>query len=78
MRTVPTASKKLDRIGLASDSGRLPLFEEAVPCSVRNDEPVMEPGCSRDEVDDGIALEEKLRRLLNGAGSLGLVLLRLR
>ena len=38
----------------------------------------MEPGCSRDDVDDGIALEEKLRRLLNGAGSLGLVLLRLR
>ena len=69
MRTVPTASKKVWWTGLASESGRL---------SVCNDDPLVEPGCSRDEVDEGTALEEKLRRLLNGAGIRGLVLLRLR
>ena len=78
MRTVPTASKKFGWSGLASESGRVSLFVDAVPKSVRSDEPLVEPGCNRDEVDEGTALEEELRKLLNGAGSLGLVLLRLR
>lgn len=77
MRTVPTASKKLGLSGLVIESLRLPLFEDELRKSVRKEEFFVVAGC-KDVADDGIALEEKLRRPPSGGGSLGLVLLRLR
>ena len=75
MRTVPTASKKLGRSGLEMESCLLPLFEDELP---RTDEPFVDRGCSREDAEEGMALEEILRRLCNGGGSRGLVLLRFR
>lgn len=80
MRTVPvpTASKKLVPSGLVIESRRLPLFDDELRRSALMEEPFVDAGCRRDDAVDGIALEEKLRRLFKGAGSLGLVLLRFR
>jgi len=76
MRSVPIASKKFGRSGLAIESRLLPLLEDELRGSVRTEEP---EGWRRDDAAvEGIALDEKLRRLFSGAGSLGLVLLRLR
>lgn len=79
MRTSPTASKKFGRSGLARDEPRaLPLFDDELRRSVRKDEPAVEPGCRREDDAEVMTLEEKLRKLLRGGGSRGLVLLRLR
>ncbi len=60
--TVPTASKKFGRSGLARESGRDPLFEDALG---RNEEPFVDPKCSPDDVEDATALEEKFRNVLS-------------
>ena len=77
MRTVPTASKKLGRSGLASDDPRaltLPLLEEALG----REKVAVELGWRADDAVEGTALVEKLRKPFKGGGSHGLVLLRFR
>ena len=76
MRTVPTASKKLGLSGLLIDARRLPFFAVVLIWFGLKD--AVDPGWRLEAADDGTALDEKLRKLLSGGGSLGLVLLRLR
>lgn len=65
IRTVPTASKKFGLSGLAIEFPRLTDFADTFG---RYDEPFVEEPPRRcvDPVEDGTALDEKLRKLLSG------------
>lgn len=71
MRTVPTASKKFG-LSLSTSDSRGPRVEET---DGRKEDAMVEPPPK--EADEGMTLEEKLRKLLIG-GRRGLVLLRFR